>query len=271
MSGVRLLAFDTARVWRDIGEAMSTHDEELARAFDGQAAQFERAKATSDAAALARFMKFAALPPGSRVIDGGCGPGLVAEAFLEAGCEVFGVDLSAEMVRRARDRCARYGPRARFEQRSIFQVQGGGFDAAVSRYVLHHVEDPRAFIRRQAELVRPGGVVLALDMSGDPDAARDEWAQHIERERDRTHVRALTPGELVDAFAGAGLVDLQLQEDELDLDFEEWFDRGTPSASKDEVRARFLAGQSRGLAPRGRPDGGLDLHVRRAALRGTRL
>ena len=238
--------------------------------FDGQAAEFERAKATSDGEALARFVKFAALPPGSRLIDGGCGPGLVAEAFLGAGCEVFGVDLSAEMVRRARQRCARFGARARFEQRSIFQVEGGGFDAAVSRYVLHHVEDPHAFIRQQAALVRPGGFVLALDMSGDPDPARHEWAQRIERERDRTHMRALTPGELVDAFAAAGLVNLELQEDELDLDFDDWFDRGTPSAPKEEVRAHFLAGQSRGLAPRRRPDGGLDLHVRRAAIRGAR-
>ncbi|HZA51270.1 MAG TPA: class I SAM-dependent methyltransferase [Myxococcaceae bacterium] len=249
---------------------MSTHDESLARAFDGQAEQFERSKAVSDAAALARFVEFAALPPGARVIDAGCGPGLVAEAFLEAGCEVFGADLSAEMVRRARQRCARFGGRARFEQRSIFEVDARDFDAAVSRYVLHHVEDPPAFIRRQAGLIRPGGIVLALDSSGDPDPARHEWSQRIERERDRTHVRTLTPGELVDAFAAAGLVDLQLKEDELDLDFDGWFDRGTPSAPKEEVRARFLAGQSRGFAPRRRPDGGLDLHLHRAAVRGIR-
>jgi SAM-dependent methyltransferase len=249
---------------------MVAHDEELARAFDDQAEQFERSKAAGDAAALARFVTFADLPPGARVFDAGCGPGLVAEAFLEAGCELLGVDLSAEMVRRARQRCARFGRRARFEQRSVFQVEGEVFDAAVSRYVLHHVEDPSAFIGRQVALIRPGGAVLALDLTGDPDPARHEWSQRIERERDRTHVRTLRPGELVELFAGAGLIDLHLREDELELDFDEWFDRGTPSAPKEEVRRRFLAGRSRGFAPHPRPDGGVDLRVRRAALRGIK-
>jgi SAM-dependent methyltransferase len=249
---------------------MALHDEELARAFDAQAAAFERAKVVRDAASLARLLAFAALPPGARVLDAGCGPGLVAEAFLEAGCEVLGVDLSAEMVRRAGERCARFGPRARFEQRSLLAVDGGAFDASLSRNVLHHLDDPRAFVARQAALVRPGGAVLALDLSTDPDPVRHDWSQRVERARDRTHVRTLTAGEIVDVFALAGLVDLRLVEEDVVLDFDEWFDRGTPAEPKDVVRARLLAGTARGFAPRARADGGVDVHVKRAAVRGTR-
>ncbi len=250
---------------------MTTHDEELARAFDGQAERFERAKVFRDADSLARFVAFAALPPGARVLDAGCGPGLVAEAFLEAGCAVVGVDLSGEMVRRARQRCARFGSRARFEQRSLLDLGAGEtFDAALSRNVIHHVEDPRAFLAAQVRLLRPGGAALALDLAADPDPARAAWAREIERDRDRTHVRALSPGELLDLFAGAGLAELRLAEEEVWLDFDEWFDRGSPRAPKEEVRARLLSGTSRGLAPRPRADGGVDIRVRRAAVRGTR-
>ncbi|HEY6097777.1 MAG TPA: class I SAM-dependent methyltransferase [Anaeromyxobacter sp.] len=249
----------------------SEHDRDLARAFDAQAAAFERAKAQRDAESLSRFVAFAAVPRGGRVLDAGCGPGLVAEAFLEAGCDVLGVDLSAEMIRRARARCARFGERARFEQRSLFDLDAAGpFDAALSRNVLHHLEDPWAFVLRQAALVPPGGVVLAFDLSADPDPERQAWSQGIERDRDRTHVRTLTPGELVDLLARAGLEDLRVAEEHLVLDYDEWFDRGTPAAPKEEVRARLRSGKARGFVPSARGDGGTDIRVTRTMVRGVK-
>src|SRR5512138_349858 len=161
--------------------APSDHDRDLARAFDHQAAAFEAAKVQRDRESLSRFVAFAAVPRGGRVLDGGCGPGLVAEAFLEAGYDVLGVDLSAEMIRRAQARCARFGERARFEQRSLFDLEPGApLDAALSRNVLHHLEDPQAFLSRQAALVRPGGAVLAFDLSGEPDPAAQAWSHGIE-------------------------------------------------------------------------------------------
>jgi len=249
----------------------SAHDQDLARAFDAQAEAFEKAKVSRDAASLARLVDFAALPRGARLVDAGCGPGLVAEAFLEAGCEVLGVDLSAEMVHRARERCARFGARARFEQRSIFDLDlPAAFDASVSRNVLHHLESPLAFVSRQASLLRPGGVVVALDLSGDPDPARGDWARAVERARDRTHTRTLTPGEMVDVFAAAGLGELTLREEGIELDFDEWFDRGSPAAPKEEVRRLLLAGDSRGFSPLPRPDGGVGIRCLRAAVRGVK-
>src|SRR5512138_3068642 len=98
---------------------MDEHERELQRAFDGQAGRFEVAPVQSDPAALARLVAFARLADGARLIDAGCGPGLVAEAFLAAGASVHGVDLSPEMVRRARARCARFGERATFAEGSV--------------------------------------------------------------------------------------------------------------------------------------------------------
>src|SRR4051794_30688475 len=73
-----------------LGTEPRQHDRDLAKAFDGQAAQFERAPVQADKSALGRLVAFAALPPGARVADAGCGPGLVAEAFLAAGFHVHG-------------------------------------------------------------------------------------------------------------------------------------------------------------------------------------
>lgn len=230
--------------------AVADHDRDLRQAFDRQAAMFERSPVASDAAALERLLAFADVPPGSSVLDAGCGPGLVAEAFLRAGHRVLGVDLSEEMVARARARCAGYGNRARFERQSLHDALDGPFDAAVSRLVLHHLLDPAAFVRRQAELLRPGGVLLVADILADPDPARRRWQDEVERARDRTHVRTLTPGEIVDLLAGAGLGAIRVVEEPFANDFDEWFDRGSPVLPKEEVRALLLSGPgARGFAP----------------------
>lgn len=250
---------------------MDSHDRALSQAFDGQAARFERSPVQADAAALARLVAFAALPDGAHCLDAGCGPGLVAEAFLSAGHRVTGVDLSAEMVARARARCARFGERGRFAQGRLDELPPAApFDAALSRFVLHHVQDPLAFVAAQAARVRPGGVVVASDHVGDPDPDRAAWHGRIELDRDRTHTRNLTPGELVDAFVRAGLAGVRLVEEPLDLDFDEWFDRGTPRAPKADVRRLLLAGRARGFEPLPRPDGGVTIRLVRALVRGER-
>lgn len=191
------------------------------------------------------------------MLDAGCGPGLVAEALLRAGYRVAGIDLSAEMIARARQRCASFGDRAGFEQKSLFDPSlAGPFDGAISRFVLHHTPDPGAFLRRQAELLRPGGVLALCDHTTDPDPARAGWHQRIEVARDRTHTRNPTPGEMIDLLAAAGLTDLRLFEEPLVLDFDEWFDRGTPAEDKATVRESLLSGTSaRGFQPFLQKDG----------------
>jgi 2-polyprenyl-3-methyl-5-hydroxy-6-metoxy-1,4-benzoquinol methylase len=253
--------------------ATATHEQELARAFDAQAERFEQAKVIRDAESLVRLVAFAELPTGARVLDAGCGPGLVAEAFLAAGFEVAGVDLSGEMVKRAAARCARFGARARFSRQSLFEpVAGAPFDAALSRNVLHHVESAEAFVARQVALLRPGGRLLAQDLTTDPEPARAAAVGVVEQGRDRTHVRTLTPAEIVDLFARAGLRDLRLAEEEILLDFDEWFDRGSHGVPKEEVRGQVLALEragARGFEPRLRPDGGIDILCLRAQVCGV--
>ena len=93
---------------------------------------------------------------------------------------------------------ARFGDRAAFHRQSLYDpVAGGPFDATISRYVLHHVADPSAFLLRQLELIRPGGVLVLCDHTTDPDPSLADLHNAIDRLRDRTHTRNLTPGAIV--------------------------------------------------------------------------
>ncbi len=253
---------------------MNDHDQALSLAFDSQAPQFERAPVQSDPAALSRLVRETELPAGGLIFDGGCGPGLVAAALLDAGFRVVGVDLSQQMVERARKRCAAHGDRAAFLQASIFDRRldaEGPFDGAISRYVLHHVVEPSAFVARQVELLRPGGILVACDHLTDPDPVLAEHHRKLEWARDHTHTRSLTGGAIVNIFAAAGLREIRLVEESYALDFDEWFDRGSPVDTKENVRESLLTGpRARGFAPELRPDGSIRIEGIRAIVRGVK-
>ncbi|MGC9194345.1 MAG: class I SAM-dependent methyltransferase [Syntrophobacteraceae bacterium] len=249
------------------------HDHELARAFDGQAAQFERAPVQTDPVAIGRLIDSADFPEGAHVLDAGCGPGLVARGLLDAGFRVVGVDLSREMIERSRVRCAPYGEKSKFFQVSVFDPSLDAlapFDAAISRYVLHHAVQPRDFLARQAQLLRPGGVLFACDHITDTNSSRAAFHQAIEVARDKTHTRNLTGGQLADLFASLGLSGIGLREESFVLDFDEWFDRGVPTQSKENVRERLLSGPgARGFDASLQPDGKIVIACIRAFVRGV--
>ena len=254
--------------------AIRTHDKDLASAFDDQAERFERAPVQSDPSALAHLIAVADLPRRGLVIDAGCGPGLVAEALLEAGHRVVGVDLSAEMIERARRRCGRFGDLATFLNGSIHDPETASlapFDGAISRYVLHHVRDPLMFIARQSSVLRPGGVLVLCDHTTDPDPESRAWHQEIERLRDRTHTSNATPGEMADLLTAAGLESVSMAEESFGLDFDEWFDRGSPEGDKAAVRARMLGDLSaHGFRPVLGGDGRIAIDCWRAIARGMK-
>ncbi len=145
------------------------------------------------------------------------------------------------------------------------------FDGALSRYVVHHVTDPLAFVSRQLQLLRPGGLLVINDHLTDPDQAKARRHEDIERARDHTHTSNLTGGALVDLLCRAGLVEIEFREEPFVLDFDEWFDRGTPSASKEEVRDMIVTGPPiRGFRSSVQPDGTIRIECLRGLVRGKR-
>ncbi|MGC8640814.1 MAG: class I SAM-dependent methyltransferase, partial [Isosphaeraceae bacterium] len=207
-------------------------------------------------------------------LDAGCGPGLVSAALLEAGLRVVGVDLSREMIDRARERCSRWSETAAFHQVSLFDRlldDLAPFDGTLSRYVLHHVLEPSAFVERQASLLRPGGTLVLCDHVTDPDPEKAAHHEAMEKARDRTHTTNLTGGRLVDLLAAAGLDQIDLIEESFELDFDEWFDRGTPQVSKESVRSMLLDGPDiRTFRPALQPDGSIRIAGIRAIVRGRK-
>ena len=90
--------------------------------------------------------------PGERILDLGCGDGALTRKLVDMGCEVVGVDGSAEQVQAA---CAR-GLDARVGRAARLEFEGE-FDAVFSNAVLHWVKDADAAIAGVWHALRPGG------------------------------------------------------------------------------------------------------------------
>ena len=117
----------------------------------------------------------AVLPPDPRVVELGCGNGTRETRVLAERTRLTGVDLSAEQLRRARERV----PGAEFIRGDLttIEFERASLDAVVAFYVLNHVPRellPGLFERVHAWL-RPGGHLLAVLGAGDVEGWQGEW------------------------------------------------------------------------------------------------
>ncbi|HUM13184.1 MAG TPA: class I SAM-dependent methyltransferase [Myxococcaceae bacterium] len=107
---------------------------------------------------------------GLRVLEVGCGPGVLAARLLEDGVLVTAIDVSEEQVRLARERAV---PAIVCD---FLSFEGEPFDALLFTRSLHHISPLGAGISKIRELVRPGGLILADEFAHDEiDAASAAW------------------------------------------------------------------------------------------------
>lgn len=143
---------------------------------------------------------------GLTVADVGTGTGGMLPFLAQVGARIVAIDLSAEMLRRARAKARTLGlDDVTFVRGDLgaLPLESGSVDAAFSALVLHHAPRPLEALREMRRIVRPGGAVVVVDlMSHGHDWLRDEQADvWLGFGRD----------EALDLFAQAGLTDRRHQ------------------------------------------------------------
>jgi ubiquinone/menaquinone biosynthesis C-methylase UbiE len=99
-----------------------------------------------------------------RILEVGCGPGIMAPTLAGMGLEVHGVDVSEEMLRRARQRMRGHPleSRCRFSFGDFERLQYGDgfFDAVLAMGVLEYLPQYGPALRSAARVLKPGGVAV---------------------------------------------------------------------------------------------------------------
>jgi 2-polyprenyl-6-hydroxyphenyl methylase/3-demethylubiquinone-9 3-methyltransferase len=108
---------------------------------------------------------------GKRVLDVGCGGGLLAEGMARRGAAVTGIDLAAGALAVARLHALESGTDVRYRQEAVeafAAANPASFDLVTCLEMLEHVPDPAAVVTALARLVRPGGHVICSTINRNP-------------------------------------------------------------------------------------------------------
>jgi ubiquinone/menaquinone biosynthesis C-methylase UbiE len=121
----------------------------------------------------------AEIGPGALVADVGTGTGFLAEAALDAGARVIGVDISDAMLAQVSARLAGKAFEARHGDTEALPLATGEADAVVANMVLHHAPDPQTAIHEMARVLKPGGRLVVTDA----DTHEHDWLRTEQHDR----------------------------------------------------------------------------------------
>jgi 2-polyprenyl-6-hydroxyphenyl methylase/3-demethylubiquinone-9 3-methyltransferase len=110
---------------------------------------------------------------GARIVDVGCGGGILTEGLAKQGADALGIDLSEELIDIADLHGLESGAGAHYQKISAEDLaaqEPAGFDHVTCMEMLEHVPDPGAIINACATLVKPGGMVFFSTLNRKPKA-----------------------------------------------------------------------------------------------------
>lgn len=100
---------------------------------------------------------------GKRVLDVGCGGGILAESMAVRGADVTGIDMAEKPLKVAKLHLLESGQKVDYRLQAVEQLaeeQPGSFDVVTCMEMLEHVPSPESIVRACARLVKPDGFVF---------------------------------------------------------------------------------------------------------------
>lgn len=150
---------------------------------------------------------------GKKVIDIGCGGGILAESMARKGADVTGIDLSDKALKVADLHSLESGVQVRYELIAAEDMavrEAGQYDVVTCMEMLEHVPDPGAIVRAAATLVKPGGQVFFSTLNRNPKAylfaiLGAEYLLRLLPKGTHDYDKFITPAELSQYLRSAGL------------------------------------------------------------------
>jgi ubiquinone/menaquinone biosynthesis C-methylase UbiE len=164
--------------------------------FAKQSHRYGRGHVLENIADVEKAVAAIPLPQPAEVLDIATGGGHTGLYFASLGHHVTLADIAQPMLDRAAKAAAERGLTVQTRQHSAESLPypDAQFDLVTCRVAAHHFSSPQNFVRESARVLKPGGHFLLIDGTVEDDQAEaEEWAHRLEKLRDPSHNRLLTP------------------------------------------------------------------------------
>jgi 2-polyprenyl-6-hydroxyphenyl methylase/3-demethylubiquinone-9 3-methyltransferase len=157
---------------------------------------------------------------GAKVLDVGCGGGILSDAMARAGAEVLGIDLADKPLKVAQLHALESAPAALsyrlVSAEALAAEMPAAFDVVTCMEMLEHVPDPASVVRANAQLVKPGGMVFFSTINRNPKAFAfailgAEYVLSLLPKGTHEYARFIRPSELARWCRDAGLEVVQMR------------------------------------------------------------
>ena len=149
---------------------------------------------------------------GLRLLDIGCGGGLLSEPMARLGAEVVGADAAARNIPVARLHAEQSGLTIDYRHTTAEAMAAAGerFDVVLNMEVVEHVADPQGFTTTCQELLKPGGLMICSTLNRTPKSfamaiVGAEWVMRWLPKGTHEWSKFITPDELYGLIRTAGL------------------------------------------------------------------
>ena len=150
---------------------------------------------------------------GRKVLDVGCGGGILTEALAKSGAEAIGIDLSKDSLEAAKIHATQQGLSIDYRYENIEETvskHAGEFDAITCMEMLEHVPEPKKIIAACSRLLKPGGHAFFSTINRTPKALLfviigGEYILHLLPRGTHTYKKLIRPSELKQWAQESGL------------------------------------------------------------------
>ena len=151
---------------------------------------------------------------GQRVLDIGCGGGILSDSMARKGADVIGIDLSTKALKVAQLHALEAGTKGvsyrEISAEALAEEEPAGFDVVTCMEMLEHVPDPASVVRACAALVKPGGWVFMSTINRNPKSflfaiVGAEYLLRMLPKGTHEFAKMIRPSELASYCRAAGL------------------------------------------------------------------